>query len=66
MKVIINGKDYDLPEGITLFELIKQLKFDPEKIVVEKNLDIIKREEYEKCVINENDRLEILRFVGGG
>jgi len=66
MKIIINGKEQEFKSGTTILDCIKHFNFDLQKIVVEKNLEIIKKDDFEKTLLNENDKIEILRFVGGG
>jgi thiamine biosynthesis protein ThiS len=66
MKIIYNGKEQEVSEGITLAELIKNLELNPETVVAECNDAIVRREEYEAYVLPENGRLELIRFVGGG
>jgi len=66
MKIIFNGKEQDVAEGITLAELIRNLELDPDTVVAECNGAIIRRQEYEAYVLPENGRLELIRFVGGG
>lgn len=64
--MIINGKEMNLKEGITIEELLKKLDLDMDKVVVEVNLEIIAKEKYYEFVINEEDKVEIISFVGGG
>ena len=66
MKIHINGKETEIKDNITVTELLEELRFDPLKVVVEKNLVIIKKEDFNDNVLNEGDKIEILRFVGGG
>ena len=66
MKIIFNGKEQVVAEGITLAELIRNLELDPDTVVAECNGAIVRREEYEAYVLPENGRLELIRFVGGG
>lgn len=66
MKVVLNGKDEIFLSPMTLRELIDMKGWTPEKIVVELNLKIISRNTWEKIDLAENDRLEILSFIGGG
>ena len=40
--------------------------YDSKKVVVELNLMIIPKEDYDKIIIKENDSIEVLSFVGGG
>ncbi len=66
MKVILNGKEEIIEEGVTLAGLIAIKGLNPDTVIVEYNLDLIKKEEWEAIPLKQNDRLEILRFVGGG
>ena len=64
--VRINGKHYKLTEYSYISEILKELNLNKDKVVVEVNLNIIPREEYDNFIVKENDSLEILSFVGGG
>jgi len=66
MKIILNGKENFLPEGITVAELISLKGLNPGTIVVEYNYEVVKAETWADIVLKDNDRIEILRFVGGG
>lgn len=66
MNVKINGKVKQLDDGLTVKQLLKQLNISFETVVVELNGDIIYKEEYEKVILKDNDKVEIVRFVGGG
>lgn len=66
MNVKINGKEKQLDDGLTVRQLLKQLNIPFETVVVELNGDIIYKEEYEKVILKDNDKVEIVRFVGGG
>lgn len=63
--MIINGDKKDYLPGITIKELIEKLNLSENKIVVEVDGEIIHRENYSK-ELNENSRVEIVSFVGGG
>ena len=63
--VRINGEDKALA-GINLLEYLQDAGYQLEKIVVERNLEIIPRDQLENVVIQENDSIEVLSFVGGG
>ena len=66
MRVTVNGDSMELSEGLMLSQLLEQLKLRPELVVVELNLNILRREEVSKAVLKEGDRMEIVHFVGGG
>ncbi len=60
--VTINGESKDAA-GNDLKDYLESMGFDLMKIVVEKNLEIIPREELGKHVIKDGDTIEVLRFV---
>lgn len=62
----INGKYYKFTEDSCISEILKNLGINKENVVVEVNLNIIPREDYDTFIIKENDSLEVLSFVGGG
>ncbi|MFZ5592523.1 MAG: sulfur carrier protein ThiS [Bacillota bacterium] len=47
-------------------QLIEQKGYNPATIIVEHNYNLVKREQWAEVVLQENDHIEILRFVGGG
>ncbi len=63
--VTINGEQKDIA-GQNLYQYLRTEGFELSQIVVERNLEIIPREDLDKIVIRENDTIEVLRFVGGG
>lgn len=63
--VRINGEDKDLA-GKNLLEYLQETGFDPERVVVEINLEIISKERLSDVTINDEDEIEVLMFVGGG
>ncbi|MBV8976225.1 MAG: sulfur carrier protein ThiS [Alphaproteobacteria bacterium] len=65
LNLTINGERRSVQQG-NLFELLKALGMDPAKIAVERNLEIVPRSQYAKVHLREDDRLEIVHFIGGG
>ena len=65
MKIRVNDKDIDFDKS-TVIELIEFLNLKSDRIVVEKNGAIIRRDSYDKEELHEGDVLEIIRIVGGG
>ena len=62
----INGKNENVEEALNLWELAINKKLSPERIVIERNLRIVPKEEWKEVVLEENDQIEIISFVGGG
>ena len=63
--VKINGEEKEIA-GQNLLEYLKEAGFEPERVVVERNLDIIPKDELGNTIIQDEDVIEVLRFVGGG
>ena len=63
---LLNGRQSSSSDAATVGLLLDEHGINPDHVVVEINRNIIKREEYERCRIGEGDRIEIIRFVGGG
>ena len=63
--VKINGEEKEIA-GKNLLEYLKEAGFEPERVVVERNLDIISKDEFGNTIIQDEVVIEVLRFVGGG
>ncbi|MBP3761053.1 MAG: sulfur carrier protein ThiS [Ruminococcus sp.] len=63
--VKINGNltDYD---GKNISEILSILNYDPKRVAVEINEEILPKAEYEDTFIKDGDTVEIVSFVGGG
>ena len=66
MEITVNGEKQTLESPITVGELLAKLGIDPETVVIERNLDILKRDDHSEILIEEGDSLEIIRMVDGG
>ena len=66
MELLVNGKSMQLVEGATAAQLLQQLTIEPERVVVEVNLNIVKRAQLASTTLHSGDQVEIVHFVGGG
>ncbi len=66
MKLTVNGEPMELPEETSAAALLEQLKLNPGLVVVELNLNILKRDQLPQSALKEGDQVEIVHFVGGG
>ncbi|QKF74145.1 thiamine biosynthesis protein [Aliarcobacter faecis] len=66
MKIIVNGKNLEFKDNLTLLEIIKELKIEDKVMAAAVNMDIIKKDIWSSYKPKENDILELLNFVGGG
>ena len=63
--VKINGEETSAA-GMTLSEYLATTSFNPQRIAVERNGDIVPRSMYGEVVLEEGDSVEVVSFVGGG
>ncbi len=66
MKIVVNGEEKDLRQGISIKELIEELELGGRRVAVELNREIVPREFWTDKRLDENDAVEIVQFVGGG
>ncbi len=66
MKLTVNGKEVQMQDGVTIAELVDKQRFNPEVIVIEHNQQIVKKEEWQAIILQPEDCLEVVTFVGGG
>ena len=64
--VRVNGQKRELPPGMSLSHLLKELGLKPQGVVLELNRRIVDRGQYDLTLLSNEDSLEIVHFVGGG
>ena len=65
-KIQLNGVPYKINYGPNLNELLNKLKIQKNKVAVEVNGAIIEKNKYTNFVLNKDDKVEIVKFIGGG
>ena len=65
-KIQLNGKKITINPKSTIMDLLIKYKLDNKKIAIEYNGTIIPKFKYKKKFLKNNDRLEIVHFIGGG
>ncbi len=66
MKLIINGKEKTVNQDATLHQIINDLQIEDKVMACAVNMEIVKKEDWESFILKENDKIELLQFVGGG
>lgn len=66
MNLIVNGEDKSFADNSTLQAIIDELRVEEKVMAAAVNMEIVKKDEWNKFIVKENDRLELLQFVGGG
>ncbi len=63
--VKINGKKFDI-DGNKLTDHLAAENYDPKRIAVERNGEIVPKSQYNEIILADGDVIEIVSFVGGG
>ena len=63
--VKINGADADVA-GKRLLDYLAEANYDPKRVAVERNGDIVPKARYCETILADGDTVEVVSFVGGG
>jgi thiamine biosynthesis protein ThiS len=66
MEIRLNGKAREVADGITISQLLDELKLQALRVAVQVNTDIVKRERFGGVVLQSGDTVEVLTFMSGG
>ncbi len=65
-KIQLNGKKIVIKLNFSLFDLLKKYNLNNKKVAIEYNGAIIPKTNYKKKKLKNNDKVEIVHFIGGG
>jgi sulfur carrier protein len=66
VQVVLNGEPRDVPDGLSVATLLEHLGIRGERVAVELNESVVRREARNERLLSAGDRVEIVSFVGGG
>ena len=66
MTLTINGEDRVFENLTTLSDLVAHLGMKPDRVAIELNRELIRRDRWPETKLCNGDKLEIVHFVGGG
>lgn len=66
LSITVNGAHRRVAGGTSIAELVAELGLAPEKVAVERNLEIVPRSTLADVAVEDGDDYEIVTFVGGG
>ncbi len=66
MLVQLNSESRELRDRSTLDDLVRELSLAPERIAIELNQQVVRRDKWAQTTLADGDRIEIVHFVGGG
>jgi thiamine biosynthesis protein ThiS len=66
MKLLLNGKEREVPDRISARGLLDVLGLRPEAVVVERNEEVILRSRLDEVALAPGDQVEIIHAIAGG
>ncbi len=66
IELTLNGEPRAVADPTSLAALLAALALDARKIAVERNEEIVPRSQYDRTLLRQGDKLEIVHFIGGG
>ena len=66
IKIRLNGKFKFVKDDTNLSDLLKTLKIPLKKVAIELNQEIVDKKKLSKQILRNNDKIEIVHFIGGG
>ena len=65
-KIQLNGKKVKIQRNLSIKDLIKKYRLKENKIAIELNGTILPKDHYKNKKVKNNDKIEIVKFIGGG
>ena len=66
MKIYLNGEAREFLDELTIDSLISALSLEPTRVAIELNRNVVRRSDWSATMLHDEDRVEIVHFVGGG
>jgi len=66
IEIVVNGQVRQIPEGLSLALVLDRLEVAPERVAVELDRKIVRRDDWSHTLVAPGAALEIVQFVGGG
>lgn len=64
--ITLNGETREIPRQISLDELLDLFSLPKQRVAVEHNDRVVRRTDWASTAVKEQDRIEVVHFVGGG
>ena len=66
MRIQVNGEFRECDEPLSIQDLIATLSLPVDRLAIEVNGTVVRRTDWDYTMLNANDKVEIVHFVGGG
>jgi len=66
IKIKIHGEEREIAPDTSILALLKELSIEEKTMAAAVNMEVVKKEEWDRYILSEDDKVEFLHFVGGG
>jgi sulfur carrier protein len=66
VQILLNGEPFEIIENCSIAHLLEQCELTGQRLAVEINQQIIPRSQFDQYLLQSNDKVEIVRAIGGG
>jgi len=66
LTITVNGESRTIQPGATVIDLLQEIGLSSGRVAIERNFEILPRDQWPTTQVQPNDRYEIVYFVGGG
>jgi thiamine biosynthesis protein ThiS len=66
VKIKVNGEAREVPDGLSVANLLAHLEMNTGRVAVERNLDVLPRARWGDTFVADGDSYEIVQLIGGG
>lgn len=66
VSIVLNGEQREMPGELPLDQFLEHFDLPLQRIAVEVNREVVRRSLWPATIISNDDRIEVVHFVGGG
>jgi sulfur carrier protein len=66
MQICVNGHPQDVPDLISVADLLVNMSIEKKRIAIELNQEIIPRGKHSETLLKEGDEIEVIHAIAGG
>ena len=66
LRIQVNGEPHEVADELSLQDLVNFLNLASKRLAIELNQNVVRRSDWPAMILKEDDRVEIVHFVGGG
>lgn len=66
INILLNGERREVPAAVDLDKLVELFSLPKQRVAIELNNAVVRRIDWPKTIIGDNDKIEVVHFVGGG